>query len=534
MTRPEQLRHLIDRCTVAAVKTALVRSTDVNMVCYVKPPTPLEDVAAILVNGDKTALVGLVDARKASFVSDPADADRILVGDNEYLVDSDYVNVLLVPPIYLIQAEARRESMERAIAVRGLKLCKVCRSICGAERDGMHFAPPINYADGCHEYCLSCWLGHESSRMSSHYRVIDNPRGDLLSEYEEVLTLGYHLAIMPVARLELSHPVAFPGMVCFYPPGTVELDALGVVPNREGSASFAERCSYASGIDQKIFQKHPLVVFPCWFDWEAFLGGNHQVHLEFIRSLSEVVDNACFNLIRYRQCPIEPVHSLPGKAGQTNTDAMMSGAMLFHYDIHEARIIGGDAFTHIVTRGLGLPLDSMAEGDFPRDGEVGLLVRHALALYVAVIESNNLTSKFVQCTNLLEYLASLDGDDFQPFKKTKGNIVKYLTNNRTEYDRIMDRLFQMFGKRDDKGRNIGYRTRIVHLGERLEDIFPSLAEREKLFQEIKLYMSGVIDHMIRHSDLTWKQYQLIRDLLGPPGLHAGSAAVTDAEKKQKP
>jgi hypothetical protein len=75
----------------------------------------------------------------------------------------------------------------------------------------------------------------------------------------------------------------------------------------------------------------------------------------------------------------------------------------------------------------------------------------------------------------------------------------------------------MFGKKDEDDKEVGYRTRIVHQGERLEEIIPSLAEREKLFQEVRHYMSSVIDHMIHHSDLAWDQYKSIRDSLGPHG-----------------
>jgi hypothetical protein len=538
MPHPEQLRHLIDRCTVAAVKAALFQSPDVEKVFYVKPSTPLENVGVICVDGDADALAILVDSGEVSFPSPSFDSNRMQVADTAYLMDSDYVSVLLLPPVYLIQAEVHREPMESAIAVRGLKLCNDCRSICGAERSSLHFAPPVNYSDGCNEYCLSCWLeGRPKAKsltawlatlnsMGSDYRVVTEPKGDLAIDYDEVLQLGYDLAIMPVARLELKYPISFPGMMTFYPPGVVALDELGIILNDENSPSLAERSSYCSRIDQHVFETHPLVAFPCWFDWEAFTNASHQVHLEFIRSLSDIVDDECFNLVRYRQCPIEPVHALPGKAGQTNTNPMMSGAMLFHFPDMEARIIGGDAFTHIVTRGLGLSLNSMDNNSFPKDGEVGRIVRHALALYAAIIEANNPTGKFMQCVSLLEHLASLGYERHKPFKEAKANIVRYLTNDKTESDRIKARLFELWGKTDEQGRPLGYRTRIVHKGERLEEILPGISQREELFRELRHYVSRVIDHMIQHSEISWDNYKTIRDTLGP---RDGKTAARQAE-----
>jgi hypothetical protein len=61
-----------------------------------------------------------------------------------------------------------------------------------------------------------------------------------------------------------------------------------------------------------------------------------------------------------------------------------------------ARIIGGAAFTHFITRGLGLPIEELPSDVFPVDGEVGHIAQHALSLYTALLEANNPTLKFIQ------------------------------------------------------------------------------------------------------------------------------------------
>ena len=183
--------------------------------------------------------------------------------------------------------------------------------------------------EGCREYCLNCWLNPDQHTRTDEAYVLREVEGDLLKDYADALKLGYHLAVMPVARLHLDgEPVAFPRMVCFFPQGTVKLDSLGIAPNDGNSRKLAEKASYLSGIGQPVLDNNALVVFPCWFDWAAFRQAEHKAHLELIRSLSEIVDGTCFNLVRFLQCPIEPVHALPARAGQVDSNPMMSGAVV--------------------------------------------------------------------------------------------------------------------------------------------------------------------------------------------------------------
>ena len=144
MTSPDDLRHLIDRCTFAAAKSAYFNVADIRQLVYVKPPLPLEEVAALCVNGDIPAFAALQQRGEVVILAVDCES-RTEIGANSYLLDSDYVNVLLVAPIYLVQAEMRTESLLRAVEVDGLRLCKVCRSICGADPGSQYFQPPWNY-----------------------------------------------------------------------------------------------------------------------------------------------------------------------------------------------------------------------------------------------------------------------------------------------------------------------------------------------------------------------------------------------------
>ena len=338
--------------------------------------------------------------------------------------------------------------------------------------------------------------------------------GDLLDDYREVIDAGVHLAVLPIARVHLDwFALTYPGAVTFYPPGSADLEALNITPNNPQSTSLAETSAAASGVEADTLSKHVLAVFPYRFEWDRVIRNSHASHLEFIRNLSEHVDRSCLNLVRYRQCPIDKVDCLPARAGQIESNHMMAGAVLYNHALRQARIFGGDAFTHYFTRGLGLPLESIAHSDFPRDGEVGFIVNHGLSLYSMMLEASSQTSKFVQCLALLEFLAF--PHDYEKFEKVKKVIARYIATNASEYDRLLDRFFELTGKKDASGRQVGYRTCVIHMGKRIEDLVPDDLARTALFLELCGYIKGVMDHMLAHSEKTFDEYKDIRDGFRP-------------------
>jgi hypothetical protein len=348
---------------------------------------------------------------------------------------------------------------------------------------------------------------------------MDESDGNLLEDYASFLNDGALLAVMPVARLHVEwSPLVFPGNVIFYPKGYAELGDLGIVPNNPHSKSLAEHASAASGINEDILLRHPLVAFPFRSDWGQLRKQSHKDNMALIRRLSDYVDRACFNYIRYRQCPLfsegDPIHSVPARAGQVDSNHMMSGALLYSHQLGEARIIAGDAFAHIVTRGMGLPLEQLSPDSFPREGEVGRIVAHALFSYTEMLEANSATARFIQALALLEFLAF--PDDCKTFDKVKKVIARYVAKNRSEYDRLLDRFYELTGKKDPQSNQlIGYRTRVVHMGDRIEDVVPNDQDQKELFVELDSYLRAVIDHMVTHSALSFGDYMHLRDKMRP-------------------
>lgn len=348
--------------------------------------------------------------------------------------------------------------------------------------------------------------------------MFDEYTGELLEDYKVYLKAGACLVVMPISRVDVEwFPRTYPSGITFYPKSYVNLESLQIKPNDPNSKSLAEATSAASGIDQEILDRHPLIVFPINTDWDNFRQSGHSNHLDLIRTLSDHVDRSCLNFIRYLQCPLEPIDSLPGQAGTINSNPMMAGALLYNHFLREARIIGGAAFTHTITRGLGLPLESVDQELFPKEGEVGYITNHALALYTTLLEANSSTFRFVQAMSLLEFLAYPDEykKEFK-FKKVAKVIAKYVAKNQVEYMALLDRFFELTGKKDNfNSKVIGYRTRIVHMGENIESIIPSNEERKDLFLELQGYIKTVIDHMINHSSKSWQEYLVIRERLKP-------------------
>jgi hypothetical protein len=396
------------------------------------------------------------------------------------------------------------------------RTCAICRqSYVLAEKltsQSFYLGPPHNYLDACTTHCLACWLGvGPIDRVErSEPEDMDDHDGELLRDLGPWLRPGVQLAVMPIARISLESPARFEEIMIFYPRSVARLEDLHVLQNDPASKRHAELASTLAGVTLETFDDQATVAFPVELDWNGFLRMSHRDHLDLIRSLSEAVDNVCLNMLRYRLCRMEPIDALPARAGQIMSNPMMASAPVYNPAQLEGRIIAGDAFTHMITRGLGLPIYSLDEQEFLRHGEVGNLVNHALSLYTAVLEADTPTAKFVQAMSLLDFLA--DPYEYRPFKELKRVVARYIASNSGQYRQLLDRFRELTGNKDpNTGRETGYRTRIVHLGDRLDKILPSPAARRALFEELDGYIRPIIDHMIQHSDLTFAAYNAVRD-----------------------
>jgi hypothetical protein len=403
-----------------------------------------------------------------------------------------------------------------------------------------YFHKPVRYIDGCEQFCLSCWLcvgpnddGGKEPRVETvaapadiqveaphnefrHGRFqITWPfddvyegftQGNVIDSYRWFFDNGWQLAVLPLTRVKIINPLFFPNGGAIFPPQVAQLDALHPRSNRRDSEDRAELCSAVSGIELSTLEQHPVVVLPCRFNWESFIKAGHREQLGLVRELSELVDGTFLDFMRYWKCRLDSTDALPSHAGQTKSNPRMAGALVYDANARESRIIGGAAFTHAITDGLGMAMTQPEWNEMATAGEVGNIVEHGLFLYANALESPSQTAKFMQAVALLDYLAF--PSEFRPLKKVRAVVVRYAAKTPQEHDRLTKR-FQndLFGP-------TGYRTQIVHNGKRLEHLIPSRHDRDALFRELDGYVRNLVGDMINHSEMTWAEYTEYRKTIG--------------------
>lgn len=394
-----------------------------------------------------------------------------------------------------------------------------------------HFYRPVNYKNGCERNCLECWLGvselegallsksesfaieveaaHDHSHWydASIYQAID--QGDLCAAYSQYFHQGCHLAILPLSRLVTDRSIFLPYGVMVYPQGRLNLSAISL--NNKTLTKSASSQVGASGVSFQEFNKYPLLVVPLRFSWDSLVLGNHQSHMEMIVSISEIVDGLSFDMINYLNCKLEHLssESKPASPGQLSSKPMMSAAMLVRSGEMDSVFLAGAAFTHTITKGLGLDLRQPEWDRFPVGGGVGITAAHALSLYSQMLQVQSATSKFVQALSLIEFLAY--PKEYQQFKKVKTVVSRYMADDLGDRKRILDRFEVLTSKVDEVTKEqIGLRTKIVHIGSRLEQLVKSRREREEIFAELDGYIRKMIDHMIEHSHMTWDKYEAVK------------------------
>lgn len=254
-----------------------------------------------------------------------------------------------------------------------------------AEVSEHYFYRPINYKNG-----LECWLGvsepldtppetnesievetpypeiHQYWYDEASYKCID--QGDLGTAYKKYFQEDYHLAILPLSRLITDRSIFLPHGIMIYPQGRLNLASLRI-DNKQLTKAASSQIK-ASRVRLMQLGKHPLLVIPLKFSWEALKRGNHSAHVEMIARISEIIDGLCFDAINYQNCKLEHLscETKPASPGQLMSGSMMSAALLVKSDEMDSVLLAGAAFTHVITKGLGLDLRQPEWDRFPQYG----------------------------------------------------------------------------------------------------------------------------------------------------------------------
>jgi hypothetical protein len=326
------------------------------------------------------------------------------------------------------------------------------------------------------------------------------------------------LVVMPLTRLLFYESFAIDGFH-FFPPGATDLKSLRPIPNKtlesagrgadiialEGQ-DLREVSTSSTGFDIEILSKFPLVAFNVDIDWNEFLEANHEYDIALLKFLSSKAERA-LDIIRLFYCRLDLPNTLPGQVGSWVGSGEYLGALLYTPEDHESYLIAGAAVeSSVVVRGLGLELDTnpLLALPSPSDGEVAGIVLHGLSLYSEALNSPNETIKFTRVMTLFEFLAS--PDEYQNWKKLKGDIACHCANDKADYLRLCERFRALTSIEDTSGKQVGFRTLIVHNGRLLSELLAGTKSRAALFGELQGYAFAVLTDMLSNAGLPWAEY----------------------------
>lgn len=339
------------------------------------------------------------------------------------------------------------------------RFCSSCNNpykIIDTDIKSNHFYPPYDYIKGCSEYCLHCWLllddeptktaveneqdielifpeNHQYWYDTDDYEKID--LGDLQTAYKKYIEDGFQIAILPISRLATSRSIFLPEGIMIYPEGRLDLLKYKLTsteisklrekhPSELSISELSSLQSQLTGISIGTLNQYALIVIPIKLSWDTLFNHSHEKHLELISNLSETITQKYLNFFIYKHCKISYASNdgLPSFPSQTFVNNM-SAVLFVNFNTNEAKLISGAVFNAQATKGLGVALSQPEWDIFPKNGEVGKLVNHAMILYAQIIKTESATSKFVQTLSLLEFLAY--PTEYKTFKEVKKVIARY-------------------------------------------------------------------------------------------------------------
>ncbi|SCW83140.1 hypothetical protein SAMN04487970_106010 [Paenibacillus tianmuensis] len=358
---------------------------------------------------------------------------------------------------------------------------------------------------------------------------------NLVEEFSNELRHGGHLIVMPLSRILIEDECEI-GKYRFYPIGEVDINALRPVDNNSltliengeindddwmilnfGNEALREAATAITGAGPDMFKTNPLLAFTVNnLNWDEFLEATtHDYDKKILRVLTREAEKA-MDLLKFYLCRADLIDTLPGTVGTWNGSNGFSSALLFNIDDYESYIIAGSVITHTVVKGIGLELGlnetesirEECEAILSTSGEVGTIVKTALAMHTTFLETNNPTTQFVKAMTLLEFLAY--PDDFEKFENVRKQITPHIATDYNHYLNLKERFNELTGKKDETGKHIGYRTRIVHIGDDLEDILGDEMEVKQVMLEVQIYIGKVIVDMIKNHEMTWSEFEELR------------------------
>lgn len=335
-----------------------------------------------------------------------------------------------------------------------------------------------------------------------------NPKSDFFEE----LSQGRVLCLMPVERVRLDERLEGPNGVMFYPAKTIDFRTLRVVSDpdrvlenfhyRQYTLDDGGIASAITGVNADALHSLPIVARTIDLNWSAFLNMSATEHIDLLRTLSDGFEET-MDLVRYSGGRLDLPETLPGRVGLVPTSGGFSAALLYKLQDNESYIVAGRYLITTVIAGVGLELENWAPYPTLYGGEVGNVVRRALSLYSRALEGSDHTIKFIQVMSLLEFL-TMPGE-YTGSDGVRQTVALHVANTKREYHQLSQRLRNLQGAKTSDGRQVGYRTRVVHCGENIEDVLGEGETLGSLFRELDRYVHRIVDCLTARVDEPWSK-----------------------------
>jgi len=369
--------------------------------------------------------------------------------------------------------------------------------------------------------CFDCWQievvekGDIQDRIKE-YEDDEYDEGYLYNikrEFSKYSLSDKVLVIMPIRGISTYTKIKMNDF-CIYPANEVDFYDLNINPlpdpdskkSREKQSLRAfQTASTKVGLD--VFDGFCVIGFPYNLNYFEYSNGDHKFDISLIRELTSYAENA-LNIIRYNYCHYSKPQDLLTKAGYWY--GSFSTVMIYSFKNKNANIHAGHVLNFVPTDLIGIDLrnpETLENHPLTRKdiNEVGHIANHALSLNTIILESDSNTTKFVQIMSLFEFLGLPYG--WKSFQDIKGMISCHIATNKTEY---MNTLSNRFKELTGGENHNGLRTRIVHCGDKIENLLKTEKEIIDLLNELENYIRPVINSMIERYNLTWQEFEQYR------------------------
>lgn len=327
------------------------------------------------------------------------------------------------------------------------------------------------------------------------------------------------IIVLPVQRLLIEKPI-YSKRLCLFPAGQFQSDLLSVVQltgepfDTPEPKAHRDLITSITDVTPEVFQRYPVIVLKDKLPIETYQQMNHFEDVELIARYARWADDLMDLLKHYAGNYYLP-DWMPSRPGICND---RHSAILLYFPSHRTTFLcAREVESKNFIRGIGMeftPTDLLDLHPFlhwqDTLGEVGRIAQSALRLNSAIQEMDDYTMKLTQVMILFEMIA--DPDNYVPFKNAKKRLIAILAADRSEYERLSMRFKELTGgiENADGVTEMGLRTKIVHLGKRIEDLL-SPTEIRALFDELQRYAYTLIDDLIMHYDERWSDYQAMRE-----------------------